>query len=184
MLAAKGMVPGEVEVRSFLDGPLSTLDARVRTLAVCNLGENLRRSLGPLDTPLMHYVLSAVGWICSRDQAAKDRKGEPRRDPQGDGSFNFVAPGRGCDSDAFKTYTALPVGMLKFGEADDIVLRTTSADSFNVLGFFVSIEDALIFGPGQIQDLSGLFDEMRAEIKTVRIGAFAVTSAPLKKMPV
>ena len=170
---------------AFVDGVLSTLDAQVRALAVCRVPKNVQMALGPLDTPLVHYVLDGAGWLAVRDARIELVSGMFIVVPKNAVHVLSIKKEKGRRINGLDTCEATPDGLLAIGKNDGAALRTAcatvSADYWNALGFFDGIEAPLVFAPGDVRGLPSIFGEMLKETAAAQLGARAIASALLKK---
>lgn len=174
----KGIKPG-------LDDLLSTLDARVRALAICKVGDGVRLVQPAMEVPLLHFVMEGRGWIGVDANWKEIARGCLVIVPPNRTHVLATEPRGGRDVESLDLCIGLTDGMLEFGENEDVRLKTTcaavSADYFGVLGFFDSINEPLVIDHDEVSNLPGVFGEMLDEVSSAELGAKAVASALMKK---
>lgn len=166
-----------------LDRLLASIDAQVEAFAICEVSDGWRLRLGPLDQPILHFVLDGEGQLGG--SGARLRPGTlavvpagQTHEVRGPGPSHHVHHGMaGCE--------VWPEGLLHVSAGAAPRLRTAcatvTARYWQEFDLFSHLAGPAVIAPGGNDDLAGVFAEMAAELGQPRLGARAIASALLKK---
>jgi len=160
------------------------LDARVEAFAMCEVAEGWRLQLGPMPTPLLHYVIEGTGRLSGSDAAFPP--GSLIVVPAGQ-RHELLAPGRArLVEDNRSQFRALTEGMLRISAGEGAVLRTACATVttryLHHLDLFAGFDRPVVFPLASTDRIASVLDDLVAELRRPRFGARAVASALLKQV--
>lgn len=167
-----------------VDRLLLHLDARVEAFAMCEVAEGWRLDLGPMPTPLLHYVIGGTGRLAGHPDLLVP--GSLIVIPAGTG-HQLQAPGRGVRvHEGMSDFRALTEGLLRISAGDTAVLRTACATVstryLHHLDLFSGIKAPLVFDLNAAGRIPAVFDNLVAELREPRFGSRAIASALLKQV--
>lgn len=167
-----------------IDRLLLHLDARVEAFAMCEIAEGWRLDLGPMPTPLLHYVISGTGRLVGQPDLLEP--GSLIVVPAGT-AHQLQASGRPINvHEGMSDFRALTEGLLRISAGENAVLRTACATVttryLHHLDLFSGIESPLVFDLNDAGRSLTVFDNLVAELREPRFGSRAIASALLKQM--
>lgn len=167
-----------------VDRLLLHLDARVEAFAMCEVAESWRLDLGPMPSPLLHYVISGTGRLAGHSGLLVP--GSLIIVPAGTG-HQLQAPGQGTKvHQGMSDFRALAEGLLLISAGDGAVLRTACATVstryLHHLDLFSGIAAPIVFDLNATKHIPAIFDNLVAELRVPRFGSRAIASALLKQV--
>ena len=167
-----------------VDRLLVHLDARVEAFAMCEVAEGWRLDLGPMPTPLLHYVIGGTGNLTGHAELLGP--GALIVVPAGQG-HQLLAPGRTRQvQEGMSQFRALTEGLLRISAGDAPVLRTACATVttryLHHLDLFSGITRPMVFDLGRAARIPAVLDNLVVELQEPRFGSRAIASALLKQV--